>query len=57
MTPEPVTVYQGVAVPSPDAGGTPWNYFVPIINLADSAIDYYQVQAYNNWYAFPGGSI
>lgn len=37
--------------------GNYWNYFVPIINLADSSIDYYQIQAYNNWYdGLQGGS-
>ena len=50
VSPECVTVYQGVGVPDPDSPGQPFNYFVPIINLADSAIDYYQPQAYNNWY-------
>ena len=31
---------------------------MPIINLADSSIDFYQPQAYNNWYdGFPGGSL
>lgn len=58
VSPENVAVYQGAAVPSPDAGGQPFNYFVPIINLADSAIDYYQPQAYNNWYdGLAGGSL
>lgn len=45
-----MAVYQGTTVPSPDQGGQAFNYFVPIINLADSSIDYYQPQAYNNWY-------
>lgn len=58
VSPECVAVYQGSPVPSPDQGGNPFNYFVPIINLADSSIDYYQVQAYNNWYdGFAGGSL
>ena len=53
-----MTVYQGTPVPDPDRGGQAFNYFVPIINLADSSIDYYQPQAYNNWYdGFPGGSL
>lgn len=53
-----MAVYQGAAVPSPDSGGQPFNYFVPIINLADQYIDFYQPQAYNNWYdGFPGGSL
>ena len=35
-----------------------WNYFVPIIRAADSSIDFYQVQAYNNWYGgLPPGSF
>ena len=58
VSPEDVAVYQGSVVPSPDTPGQPFNYFVPIINLADSSIDYYQPQAYNNWYdGFPGGSL
>jgi chitinase len=56
VSPECVTVYQGKGIPDADTGSGYWNYFVPIIQLADSAIDYYQVQAYNNWYAFPGDS-
>jgi hypothetical protein len=50
VSPECVTVYGGVPVPSADLGGQAWNYFVPIIRASDSSIDYYQVQAYNNWY-------
>jgi chitinase len=58
VSPEDVAVYQGAAVPSPDTGGQPFNYFVPIINLADQYIDFYQPQAYNNWYdGFAGGSL
>jgi chitinase len=58
VSPEDVTVYQGSTVPNPDVGGNPFNYFVPIINLADSSIDYYQPQAYNNWYDGEiGGSL
>jgi hypothetical protein len=45
-----VAVYQGTPVPSPDAGGQAFNYIVPIISLADAYIDFYQPQAYNNWY-------
>jgi chitinase len=57
ISPECVGVYQGTAVPSPDIGGQAWNYFVPIIKLADAYIDYYQIQAYNNWYGgLTGGS-
>ena len=53
-----MTVYQGVGVPGPDQGGSPWNFYVPVINLADAYIDYYQVQAFNNWYdGFAGGSL
>ena len=50
VSPEDMTIYQGVPVPDPDAPGYPYNYFVPVINLADHAIDYYQPQAYNNAY-------
>jgi chitinase len=58
VSPECVTVYEGTPVPSPDVGGQAWNYFVPIINLADHSIDFYQPQAYNNWYGgLPGGSV
>lgn len=58
VSPEDVAVYQGTTVPSPDAGGQPFNYFVPIIQMADDYIDIYQVQAYNNWYdGFQGGSL
>jgi chitinase len=45
-------------IPTPDTPGQPWNYFVPIVNLADSAIDFYQPQAYNNGYdSYAGGSV
>ena len=54
---ECVCVYQPMAVPDPDSGAGYYNYFVPIINLADKYIDYYQPQAYNNWYEFPNGSV
>lgn len=58
VSPEDVAIYQGAAVPSPDAGGQPFNYFVHIVNLADEYIDFYQPQAYNNWYdGLPGGSL
>lgn len=47
-----------MAAPSPDQPGQPFNYFVPIIQLADNYIDFYQPQAYNNWYdGLPGGSL
>ena len=49
-SPECVCVYQAMAVPDPDHGAGYYNYFVPIIELADKYIDYYQPQAYNNWY-------
>lgn len=51
VSPECVTVYQGTGVPSADSTtGNYFNYLVPIIRLAGSSIDYYQIQAYNNWY-------
>jgi hypothetical protein len=50
VSPEDVTVYQGTPVPDENIGGQPFNYFVNIIRRADFAIDYYQPQAYNNWY-------
>jgi len=58
VSPEDIAVYQGTTVPDADTGGIFWNYFVPIINLADSSIDFYQPQAYNNWYdGEVGGSL
>lgn len=46
-----IAIYQGVAVPDPDSTqGLPFNYMVPIIQLADASIDYYHVKAYSNWY-------
>jgi chitinase len=57
VSPENVAVYQGTGVPSATVGGNAWNYFVPIINLCDDAIDYYQIQAYNNWYGATGGTF
>lgn len=58
VSPEDITVYQGTTVPDADTAGIYWNYFVPIINLADSSIDFYQPQAYNNWYdSLSAGSI
>jgi chitinase len=58
VSPEDVAVYQGTTVPDADTGGVAFNYFVPIINLADAAIDFYQPQAYNNWYDGEiGGSL
>ena len=57
VSPEDVAVYQGTAVPDQNTAGQAFNYFVPIINLADSHIDFYQPQAYNNWYEEAGGSL
>jgi chitinase len=57
VSPEDVTVMQEFGVPSPDAQTGYYNYFVPIIVLADKSIDYYQPQAYNNWYEVPGGNL
>ena len=57
VSPECVTVYQGVQDYGPDTPGQAFNYFVNIIRLADDAIDLYQPQAYNNWYDFPGGTL
>ena len=52
VSPENVTVYPqaGIPVPSPGQGGSPWNYFVPILNASLSKIDYVQPQMYNNGY-------
>jgi chitinase len=57
VSPECVTVYQGTGVSDASVGGNAWNYFVHIINLADDAIDFYQVQAYNNWYGAGSGTF
>lgn len=57
ISPEDVTVMQEFGVPDGDTVTGYYNYFVPIIKLADSAIDYYQPQAYNNWYEVPAGSL
>lgn len=48
---------QEFGVPDPDAVSGYYNYFVPIIELADHAIDFYQPQAYNNWYEMTYGTI
>jgi chitinase len=45
-----IDVYQGSPVPSPDESGKEFNFMVPVIRLADSAIDFYNVKAYSNWY-------
>jgi len=50
MSPECVTVYQAMGVPDAMTGAGYYNFMVPIINLADQYIDYYQPQAYNDWY-------
>ncbi|MBK2123700.1 glycosyl hydrolase family 18 protein [Fangia hongkongensis] len=52
VSPENVTVYpqQGIPVPRPDQGGSPWNYFVPILQSSLSQINYVQPQMYNNGY-------
>ncbi len=50
VSPQCGCVYQCVSVPNVDTGGNYYNYFVPIIRLADAYIDYYQPQAYNDWY-------
>lgn len=56
-SPECVCVFQSMGVPDADSGAGYYNYFVPIIDLADDYIDYYQPQAYNNYYEFPSGSL
>ncbi|WP_108649600.1 glycosyl hydrolase family 18 protein [Dongshaea marina] len=52
VSPENVTVYPdpSIPVPSPTQGGSPWNYFVPILKASLSEIDYVQPQMYNNGY-------
>jgi chitinase len=57
VSPENVTVLQQCAVPNPDVASGWCNYFVPIIQLADSAINFYQPQAYNNWYEVAPGTL
>jgi chitinase len=58
VSPENVAIYQATSIPSADVGGQAFNYFVPIINLADAYIDLYQPQVYNNWFGgLPGGSL
>jgi len=56
-SPECVVIYQAMGVPDADTGSGYNNYFVPIVKLADQCIDFYQPQAYNNWYEFPSGSV
>ncbi len=45
-----ITVYQGSPVPDVDKSGQAFNYLVPVIQLADTSIDFYHVKAYSNWY-------
>lgn len=56
VSPEDVTIFQEFGVPSPDASTGYYNYFVPIIQLADHAIDFYQPQAYNNYFHMTAGT-
>ena len=46
-----------MAVPDASLPDQYYNYLVNIVKTADAYIDYYQVQAYNDWYEFPGGSL
>jgi chitinase len=57
VSPENVTILQECGVPNPDVSSSWCNYFVPIIQLADSAINFYQPQAYNNWYEVAPGTL
>lgn len=57
VSPECVAIYQGVADYSADTAGQAYNYFVNVVRLADSSIDLYQPQAYNNWYDVSGGTL
>lgn len=57
VSPEDVTVMQEFSVPDGSTTSGYYNYFVPIIKMADSAIDYYQPQAYNNWYEMTYGTV
>lgn len=50
LTADCITIYQGTAVPDPDKSGQGFNYLVPVIQLADSSIDFYNAKAYSNWY-------
>jgi chitinase len=51
LTADCIGVYQGAPVPSPDDTKIQaFNFVVPIIQLADDAIDYYNSKAYSNWY-------
>jgi chitinase len=59
ISPEDVTMIQSVAfVPTLDTPGQPWNYFVPVVNFAGPAIDYYLPQAFGNGYdSYAGASV
>lgn len=59
ISPQCVTVYQGVKRIPTLLGSNPefWNYMVNVIDEADEYVDYYQVQAYNDWYGQPSGSL
>lgn len=57
VSPEDVTVFQEFGVPDPDAATGYYNYFVPIITLADHAIDFYQPQCYNNYFHKTPGTV
>lgn len=57
VSPEDVTVFQEFGVPDPDSATGYYNYFVPIITLADHAIDFYQPQAYNNYFHKTPGTV
>lgn len=50
VSPENVTVYQGVGAFSADKVGGAFNYMVPVIKASIDQIDYVQPQYYNNWY-------
>lgn len=50
LTADCIAIYQAFPVPDADLSGQSFNYLVPIITLADSAINYYQVKAYSDWY-------
>lgn len=51
LTSDCIGVYQGAPVPSPDDTKIQaFNFIVPIIQLADDVIDFYNLKAYSNWY-------
>jgi hypothetical protein len=58
VSPQCGTIYQGVGVPDPSTnGGNYWNHFVYIVKTVDALHRLLPVQAYNDWYEFPGGSL